>query len=149
MTRGAAALSILLVTSLLVVGESAGARADRQAEPMPKMLYPTLDYGSRAGGLIWHHWIKPRHWTDGDDVDVVQAHWIRWNRKEAIARVRVVIAGRRGRGTVVLEAPGYCPAAHARGFLEEEDRGGPWGRGGGVGLSGECGAGLYDRPAPG
>jgi hypothetical protein len=53
------------------------------------MLYPTLDYGSRNGALLWH-------------------------------------------------APGYCPAAHAFGYLREADRGGSRGRGGSFDISQEC-----------
>lgn len=105
---------------------------------VPKMLYATLDYGSRSGGLIWHRWLKPRHWRDGDDVSVLHAHWIKWNARRAAARVRVIIAGRRGRGRVTLSAPGYCRAAHAFGYLRETVRGGPWGRGGSTDLSEEC-----------
>jgi hypothetical protein len=102
------------------------------------MLYPTLDYGSRNGGTIWHRWIKPRRWSDGDDVLVRHARWLSWNSQRAVARVRVVIAGRRGRGTVTLGDPGFCPAAHAFGYLRETDRGGPWGGGGSVDLGEEC-----------
>lgn len=102
------------------------------------MLYATLDYGNRSGGLLWHRWIKPRHWNDGDDASVLHARWTEWNARRAVARVRVAIAGRQGRGRVTLSAPGYCPAAHAFGYLRETVRGGPWGRGGSINLSEEC-----------
>jgi hypothetical protein len=108
------------------------------ADHTPKMLFPTLDYGSRTGGTIWHVWIKPHGWSDGDDVIIRQARWLSWNRERAVARVRVVIGGSRGRGKVNLSDPGYCPAAHAFGYLRETDRGGPWGQGGTIDLRGQC-----------
>jgi hypothetical protein len=107
----------------------------------PKMLYPTNDYASRNGGLLWHQWIKPRTWSDGDDIVVLSARWTEWNARRAVARVTVNIAGRRGTGTVTLGSPGYCPAAHAFGYLMETVRGGPWGRGGNTNLSEECDSG--------
>ncbi|MBS1862881.1 MAG: hypothetical protein JSS68_14350 [Actinobacteria bacterium] len=102
------------------------------------MLYPTLDYGSRSGGTLWHGWIKPHRWDDGDDVVVLHARWLSWSPRRAVARVRVVIAGRRGRGRVILSDPGYCRAAHTYGYLRETDRGGPWGRGGTVDVREQC-----------
>lgn len=112
--------------------------AGSAARDLPKMLYPTLDYGSRHGGLLWHRWVKPRSWSDGDDISVRHARWLQWNSQRAVAHVRVVIAGQRGRGRVILSEPGYCPAAHAFGFLRETDRGGPWGRGGTFDVTEEC-----------
>ncbi len=104
----------------------------------PKMLYPTLDYGSRTGGTLWHGWIKPHRWDDGDDVAVIHARWVSWSSRRAVARVRAVIAGTRGHGTVTLSDPGYCRAAHTYGYLKETDRGGPWGRGGTIDLREQC-----------
>jgi hypothetical protein len=112
----------------------------------PKMLFPTLDYGSRFGGTVWHGWIKPHGWSDGDDV-LRQARWLSWDRQRAVARVSVVIAGRRGRGRVTLTDPGYCRAAHAFGYLRETDRGGPWGRGGTIDLREQCEAPGSARPS--
>jgi hypothetical protein len=120
---------------LVVAAKSQPARA---SHARPKMLYPTLDYGSRHGGFLWHGWVKPRSWNDGDDVSIPYAHWTSWNARRATARVHVVIAGRRGRGHVMLSSPGYCAAAHAYGFLREVDRGGIWGRGGTVDLRPLC-----------
>lgn len=140
-----ALLGCLFLGSPLLVTRLASA-ASAPAGP-PKMLYPTIDYGSPSGGTIWHGWIRPRRWNDGDDVAVVHARWLSWNRQRAVARVRVVIAGRHGRGRVVLSDPGYCRAAHTFGYLRETDRGGPWGGGGTVELSEQCEAPGAARPS--
>jgi hypothetical protein len=133
-------ITVSLLLSVLVLASVAGSATAKPTRGLPKMLYPALDYGSRDGGLIWHRWIKPREWNDGDDVAVFHAHWTEWNRDRAAAHVRVSLDGQRGRGTVILSEPGYCPAAHAYGFLTEADRGGPWGSGGSFDLTEECAA---------
>lgn len=102
------------------------------------MLFPTLDYGSLHGGIIWHAWVRPHHWSDGDDMSVLHARWTSWGNRRATARVRVVVAGRRGHGRVTLSSPGYCATAHTYGFLKETDRGGPWGHGGTIDLTTLC-----------
>jgi hypothetical protein len=112
--------------------------ADRRAGRPPRMLYPTLSYDPGGAPYIWHRWLKPRSWTDGDDVSVTHARWTSWKARSATARVRVVLGGVRGRGRVTLSSPGYCPVAHAYGFLEERDYGGVWGNGGTVDLSQLC-----------
>jgi hypothetical protein len=112
--------------------------AHRRAHHLPRMLYPTLSYDPGEAPYIWHHWLKPRSWTDGDDVDVRHARWTSWNATSATARVRVVIAGVRGSGKVTLSSPGYCPAAHAFGFLHERDYGGVWGKGATLDLTEMC-----------
>jgi hypothetical protein len=113
-------------------------RRESGADHLPRMLYPTLSYDPGGAPYIWHSWLKPRTWNDGDDVSVTHARWISWNATSATAKVRVVIAGTRGKGTVTLSSPGYCPAAHAYGFLHERDYGGIWGAGGTVDLNQMC-----------
>ena len=114
------------------------APAYRRVHHPPRMLYPTLSYDPGGAPYTWHRWVKPRTWNDGDDVSVTHAHWTSWNVTSATAKVRVVIAGTRGKGRVTLSSPGYCPAAHAYGFLEERDYGGIWGAGGTVDLTQMC-----------
>lgn len=105
---------------------------------LPRMLNPTPNYGSSDGGYVWHTLFKPRHWTDGDTVAVSHARWLRWNARFAVARVRVNIAGQRGRGRVVLGNPGYCGAAHTYGYRSETVSGGPWGRSGTANFTDIC-----------
>ena len=112
--------------------------ADRHAHHLPRMLYPTLSYDPGGDPYIWHRWLRPRSWTDGDDVAVRHARWTSWNATSAAARVRVVIAGVRGSGKVALSSPGYCPAARAYGFLHERDYGGVWGKGATIDLTEMC-----------
>jgi hypothetical protein len=122
--------AVVMVTFLVAAGLAGGMASGSTArDRLPRMLFPTLDYGHPSVPLLWHRWVRPRQWNDGDDVSVPYAHWIAWNGKEARARVRVVIAGKRGHGRVRLSDPGYCAAAHSYGFLHERDLGGPWGRG--------------------
>jgi hypothetical protein len=135
--RATLAVSLLASFLLALSGSASGAGHGRPAR-LPKMLYPTPDYSTQRGGTIWHGWIRPRRWRDGDDVNVLHAHWLKWRAEGAEAIVRVSIAGRRGRGRVKLSDPGYCPAAHTYGFLEESDSGGPWGPGGSIDLSEYC-----------
>ena len=103
--------------------------AARPANGLPRMLYPTLSYDPGGAPYTWHHWLKPRSWAE-DDVAVTHARWTSWNAVRATARVRVDLDGVKGRGRVTLSSPGYCPEAHAYGFLEERDWGGVWGDGG-------------------
>jgi hypothetical protein len=129
------AAAVALLAGPGTQGASAGSAGRGRS---PKMLYPTLDYGHPSIPLLWHHWVRPRRWDDGDDVSVTSAHWVAWNQKEARARVRVVIAGQRGRASVRLSDPGYCAAAGGYGFLTETVHGGPWGRGAATDLTGQC-----------
>jgi len=85
---------------------------------------PSYDPGR---GLIWQALYRPAQWNDGDTVAVTSAHWTRWTRHSARARVHVIIAGERGIGTVVLSHPGFCQAIHRRAFLRMRESGGPWG----------------------
>jgi hypothetical protein len=113
-------------------------RASRRVDHLPRMLYPTLSYDPGGTPDNWHRWLKPRSWTDEDDVVVRRAHWTSWNATSATARVRVAIAGMKGSGRVTLSSPGYCAAAHAYGFLHEHDYGGVWGKGGTIDLTQMC-----------
>jgi hypothetical protein len=110
---------------MLLLGPAAAGSAGR---PLPKMVYPVTNYaGVGHDPIIWTVQFKPRTWNDGDDVSVTHARWTSWSATRATAVVHIDIAGSSGTGWVTLTRPGYCRAARAYGFLEETDRGGPWG----------------------
>ena len=124
----------------------AGPAGNGARRRLPRMIYPVINYASRRGGLIWHVWFKPRHWSDGDDLDITDARWVHWTSTSAVARVHVNIGGRLGTGTVRLSSPGYCRAAHAYGFLTETDSGRPWAGSGSSSHATLCANNRGDRP---
>jgi len=102
------------------------------------MAWSKPSYDPAKPGPIWQSLYRPSKWDDGDDVVVTNAHWSTWTSQQAVARVRMVIAGERGVGHVRLFHPGYCAAIKRRAFLRMRFSGGEWGSGTTENLSQSC-----------